>query len=277
MDLKNLETTSTLAIEAVYKSYWDIIPEKYKLVEKAQRQPDDFPPKPVKSTPLTYKGVEKLAEPENEKDDYEIYCEMLQGKRVLDLQPFYDPQLDFENRLHYKLAGIEYPKRNKPWFVITWNCNNGILKSSLTNRRFETASVRTLAEKNVKFDFIDSEMDVTLCFNSNNLQALFELQEIIRISRREKYTITAKPHSILTEFPVILQTIDTGNIAKSARDKSTLCNLTLTIRIEYPVIGNVQSTDGIGIIKEFHTEYDRPMGEGPNTHEVLARDIVKEE
>ena len=85
MDLKNLETTSTLAIEAVYKSYWDIIPEKYKLVEKAQRQPDDFPPKPIKSTPLTYKGVEKLAEPENEKDDYEIYCEMLQGKRVLDL------------------------------------------------------------------------------------------------------------------------------------------------------------------------------------------------
>ena len=34
MDLKNLECTSTYAIEAVYREYWHLIPEKYRILEK---------------------------------------------------------------------------------------------------------------------------------------------------------------------------------------------------------------------------------------------------
>lgn len=282
MDLKNLETTSTLAIEAVYRYYWNLIPEKYKLFEKPQRpreglNPLDFPRENTcKIKPLTYKDVEQKQNPTNDLlDDYTIYCQNLQKETKFNLQPFFDPQLDFENRLHYKLAGVNYPDRKNPWFIITWNCNNGILKSNLSNRRFDTATIETSTGEKVKCDFINTELDITLCFNSNDLQALFELQELIRIIQREKMAVETRPHTILGKIPISLDTIDTGNIAKATRDKSTLCSLTLTIRVDYPIIGNIQSADAIGIIKEFHTEYDKPNGEGPDNHEVLARDIIK--
>lgn len=284
MDLKNIETTSTLAIEAVYRAYWDMIPDKYKLKEKPQRprqgmypldmQEPNTKPYVQKSTPLTYKQVEQKEEPQ--KDDYEIYCDLLASEDKFDLQPFFDPQLDFENRLHYKLAGIGYPQRKNPWFIITWNCGYGILKSEISNRLFDTAAIKTPSGEQVKVDFINTQMDITLCFNSNDLQALFALQELIRVRQREKLVVYSPIHSIIGKFPVALDAIETGNIAKATRDKSTLCTLTLTVRIDYPVIGNIR-TDHINIIREFHTEYDKPNGEGPDNHEVLARDIVKEE
>jgi len=285
MDLRNLETTSTLAIEAVYKEYWSMIPEKYRIYERPQREDKPFPPEFYdrpniqKSTPLSYKQVEekgKPKEPEQE-NDYEWYCNCLNNKdKFFDLQPFFDPQLDFENRLHYKLVGVNYPDRRGPWFVITWNCGNGILKSDLTNRRLDTATVITPSGEKVKFDFIDTTMDLTLCFTSNNMQALFELQENIRINRREKCTVETRPHSILGKFNVILSLIDVGNITKMSKDKGSLCTLTVTFKLEYNVIGNVKLVNDIGIIERINMELDKPNGEGPDNHEVLARDIITE-
>ena len=52
--------------------------------------------------------------------------------------------------------------------------------------------------------------------------------------------------------------------------------MTLTFRVDYPVIGNVTPV-ATGIIKEIHVEYDRPNGEGSDNHEVLARDIIRDE
>lgn len=276
MDLKTLETTSSLAIEAVYKSFWDLIPEKYKLKEKAQRdfEKDERLSQDArlqKVKPLSYTDVEK--KDFNKVDEYEIYCSSLShSDRYFDLQPFFDPQLDFENRLHYKLAGIGYPDRYKTWFIITWNCGSGILKSTLTNRLLDTTTIETPTGEKVVCDFINTEMDVTLCFNSNNLQALLELQEVIRVSQREKQVIYTRLHSILGEIAVSLDLIETGNIAKASRDKSTLCTLTTTIHIDYPVIGNIRPEGGI--IKTIHAEYDRENGLGPDNHEVLARDII---
>ena len=289
MDLKNLETTTTMAIEAVYKEYWGIIPERYKLLEKSQRndhgtfnlqeyetQEEHVKPKIQKSTPLTYKKVEQIEDqflnPET-MNDYGWYCEQLKDKdQYFDLQPFYDPLLDFENRLHYKLVGVNYPDRKGPWFIITWNCGNGILKSSLTNRRFDTRTITTPGGEDVKFDFMDTELDVTLCFNSNSMQALFELQENIRIGRREKFVIDSRVHSVIGRFPVTVSLIDTGNIAKSSRDKGTLCNLTVTFRIDYPVIGNVRPTDG-SIIKVIRANEYR-MDEEQNRRELLGKDTI---
>ena len=186
MDLKNLETTSTYAIEAVYRDYWNYIPEKYRLQERAQRldhgtySEDSYEivkPKPKsKSTPLSYKEVEQKEEP---KSEYDRYCEAMNSNQWFDLMPFYDPLLDFENRMHYKLVGIDYPQRNKPWFVITWNCNNGLLNSSLTRRRFETTTITTPGGEDVKFDFINTDLDLTFAIYCNSMQALFELQEVI--------------------------------------------------------------------------------------------------
>ena len=289
MDLKNLETTTTMAIEAIYKEYWGIIPDRYKLLEKSQRnehgtydfneyqnQEEHKKPKVRKTTPLTYKKTEEVEEqflkPET-MNDYGWYCEQLKDKdQYFDLQPFYDPLLDFENRLHYKLVGVNYPDRKGPWFIITWNCNNGILKSTLTNRRFDTKTITTPGGDKVKFDFMDTELDVTLCFNSNSMQALFELQENIRIGRREKFVVDSRVHSIIGRFPVTVSLIDTGNIAKSNRERGTLCNLTTTFRIDYPIIGNVQSNNA-DIIKVIRANEYR-MDEDSRRKDLLGKDVI---
>ena len=283
MDLRNLETTSTYAIEAVYRDYWFQIPEKYRLLEKAQRPihgnydmeffenlPEHKKPNIQKTTPLSYRDVEK----QEEKDDYDAYCSLLNNKdQYFDLQPFFDPQLDFENRLHYKLTGINYPNRKNPWFIITWNCGNGLLKSSISNRRFDTADIEVQNGEKVKFDFINSDLDLTLCYTSNSLQALFELQEYLRVSRREKHVVNTRKHSILGSFPVSLFQFDTS-ISKMERAKSTLCTLTLSLKLNYIVIGNIRSAEQ-GIIKEIHAEIDE-NGSGVGNHVVLARDIINE-
>jgi hypothetical protein len=286
MDLKNFETTTTYAIQAVYMEYWRTIPERYRLLEKAQVPLKEKKPR-SKSKPLSYKEVEKEGEEfkEERSDMYERYCEMMNSEKWFDLTPFYDPQLDFENRLHYKIAEIEYPDRQKPWFIITWNMGNGLLKSSLTRRRFQTCSDKTPGGEDVTFDFINTDMDLTFAIYSNSLQALLELQENIIISKREKCTVTTATHSIIGKFPVSLDTID-STIAKLPRDKGTLCVLTLNVKIDFPIIGNVKYVKE-GIIKEIHSEIDgvvdiqSTINVTPETdvtaHVVLARDIITPE
>ena len=285
MDLKDFETTTTYAIQAVYTEYWNIIPEKYRLMEKAQVQlpnPDEYAEqqqqhKGKKETPLTYKKVEQEEYKDN--DLYTNYCKMLNSGNWFDITPFYDPQLDFENRLHYKLAGVDFPNRQKPWFIITWNFGNGILKSSLTRRRFESAVDKTPGGEDVMFDFMNTEMDLTLAIYSNTLQGLIELQENIMINRREKFCVDTQIHSVLGSFPVSVDTIE-STITKLPRDKGTLCVLTLNLKVDYPIIGNIRD------VKEIHLEVDSTvvkLGDIdvntaviPNTHEVLSRDIITE-
>ena len=289
MDLKDFETTTTYAIQAVYTEYWNIIPEKYRLMEKAQVQlsdPDEYAEqqqdKNKKETPLTYKKVEQQEYKDN--DLYTNYCKMLNSGNWFDITPFYDPQLDFENRLHYKLAGVDFPNRQKPWFIITWNFGNGILKSSLTRRRFESAVDKTPGGEDVMFDFMNTEMDLTMAIYSNTLQGLIELQENIMINRREKFCVDTQIHSVLGSFPVSVDTIE-STVAKLPRDKGTLRVLTLNLKVDYPIIGNVRDVK-TGIIKEIHMEVDSTvvkLGDIdvntaviPNTHEVLSRDIITE-
>lgn len=281
MDLRNLETTTTLAIEAVYKEYWNMIPERYRLLERAQRQRNDLPLNPhekpniPKSTPLTYKTVEEKEEPQD--DLYYKYCKSLENKDTyFDLQPFFDPQSDFENRVHYKLIGVNYENRRNPWFILTWNFGNGITTSDLTNRRLGTDVIETPTKEKVKFDFLDTNLNLSLCFTSNSLQALVELQENIRINRREKCTVESRTHSILGKFPVILSSIDVGNITKLTREKGTICTLTLSFKLEYIVIGNIKQVGDYEIIKQINMELDKPNGEGPDNHEVLSRDVITE-
>ena len=275
MDLKNFETTSTYAIQAIYLEYWKMIPERFRLNEKAQIQPEE-PRK--KETPLTYKKVEQT---EYKPDPYANYCEMLNAKRYFDITPFYDPQLDFENRLHYKIAGIDYPDREHPWFVITWNFGSGLLNSSLTRRRFQTCADYTPGGEKVTFNFMNVDMDITLAIYSNSLQALMELQENILIGQREKFTCETHTHSILGKFPVSVDTIG-SQVSKFTRDKSTLCMLTLNLKVDFPIIGNVRKADG-GRIEEIHLELDstyQPLHEEPSdptAHEVLSRDVINEE
>lgn len=294
MNLQNFESTSTYAIQACYLEYWKMIPERYRLLERAQDFPEtvpieEAPKRKQKVKPLTYKEVEQKQYEEDGEDHYEHYCNMLNSGKWFDLLPFYDPQLDFENRLHYKLANIDYPDRQKPWFIITWNFGNGILKSSLTRRRFQSASDYTPAGDPVTFDFLNTDMDLTFAIYSNSIQALFELQENILINRREKCTVQTLSHSVLGSFPVSLDTID-SSLSKLPRDKGTLCVLTLNLKIDYPIIGNVKIGEDLHVIKEIHLELDsRQFAIGdeeislhndiynPGEHEVLSRDVITEE
>ena len=94
--------------------------------------------------------------------------------------------LDFENRLHYKLVGVNYPDRKGPWFVITWNCGNGILKSDLTNRRFDTQQIITPGGDKVKFDFI---MEQQLTTNEKKEFLFSKFQSISKdIGEKDEFT-----------------------------------------------------------------------------------------
>lgn len=200
MDLKNLENTSTYAIEAVYRNFWEMIPSKYRLPE----------------------------------DD----------ERVKDMAPFYDPELSFDNRLHYKLTNVDYPKRANPWFVITWNAPEGILRQSLTQRRLASAVIEDEKGERYKFKFQLVELYLTFAIASNSLQAIFELQENIIIHRRDKVTCYTKEHPLLGKFPVSMNVIDSNQV-KLPRDKGTLCYLMMQARVDYPVIGMVERADGV--------------------------------
>ena len=290
MDLKNLETTSTYAIEALYREYWNIIPERYKLLERAQRPehgnyPEEYyenlPPSKRKQNtkPLTYADVEKHDDSKKDyntpETDYVTYCRELNKDQFFNFYPFYDPELNFENRLHYKLVGVSYPERNFPWYVITWNCGQGILGSSLTRRRFNTTVITTPGGDKVKFDFINADLDLTMAIYSNDMQALFELQENIIIGKREKYVVDTRPHSIIGSFPVSVDTIG-STLSKLSRDKGTLCQMMLNLKVDYPIIGNVRNITG-GIIEEIHMEVDKD-GTGPGPDQVVfGRNIINED
>jgi hypothetical protein len=200
MDLKDLENTSTYAIQAVYNKLWSMIPGKYRLPE----------------------------------DD----------EKIKEMAPFYDPELSFENRLHYKLTNVDYPKRAKPWFVITWNAPEGILRTSLSQRRLKSGRVTTKNGDNYKFKFQLVELYLTFGVASNSLQAIFELQENLIIHTRDKVTCTTNEHPLLGKFPVSMNVIDSNQV-KLPRDKGTLCYLMMQIRVDYPVIGLIESGDGI--------------------------------
>lgn len=171
---------------------------------------------------------------------------------IKDMNPFYDPELNFDNRLHYKLSGVEYPKRATPWFVISWNTPKGVMKSDLSNRRFDTAVFNT---KNGTFrgKFLTTNCQILFAITSNSMTALYELQENFLLKYREKMTCeTIHPHSALGKFPVSLNVLD-SDINKHSRDKGTLCYLTIDSRIEYPIIGMVNRVDG-GIIEKINSD-----------------------
>ena len=291
MDLKNLEGTSTYAIEAVYREYWNLIPEKYKLQERAQRNrpanfeediyvnlPEHQKPRTKSVTPLQYSDTEKREKPlegsEKIEQDYDNYVAHLKDKKTFfDVTPFYDPELNFENRLHMHLTNVDFPSRREPWFIITWNTNSGLLNSSLTRRRFSTTTIQAPNDKYYKFDFINTDMDLTMAIYSNTMQGLFELQENIIIGKREKAVVNTAKHSILGEFPVSMDIIN-SSLTKLPKDKGTLCVMNLNIKIDFPVIGNVQQVYN-GIIKEIHTEIDK-IGTGPENVYVYSRDIIDE-
>lgn len=173
-------------------------------------------------------------------------------RMIKDLSPFYDPELTFDNRLHYKLTNIDYPKRSEPWFVITWNPEYGLIRSTLTQRRFQTAVFDTRYGKK-RGKVIRAELTVNFGIVCNTMQGLFELQENFILKERDKIVCHTKPHSILGSFPVCLDVIDTTQ-SKLPRDRGTICYLFVNCRMDYPVIGLVE--DAVGVIEQIHSDID---------------------
>ena len=78
MDLKDFESTTTYAIEAVYRSYWELIPEKYKLKEKLQRwehgsYPTEYYENPEYGVKPQLKRVQGPLTPEKVEQEYSNY------------------------------------------------------------------------------------------------------------------------------------------------------------------------------------------------------------
>ena len=186
------------------------------------------------------------------------------------LEPFYDPELTFDNRLHYKLTNIAYPKRNQPWFIITWNTENGLLKSDLSQRRFQT-SVFDNGKNKYRCKFINTNLNINFGICSNTIQGLFELQENFILKLREKITCETKTHPILGKFIVSLNVLE-SNQNKLSRDQGTLCYLFLQCKIDYPIIGNVEKITS-GVIKQIHLETDKD-GTTEENKIVFSRDVI---
>ena len=259
MDLRNFETTSTYAMEAVYAAYYEIIPDKYR-VEDPLLSEQEHPHKPHPKHPISITEVNRIGLAKGIEYENEIY-------------PDYDPELNFSDRFHYRLSNIDYPKRANPWFIITWNFGKGLLKSSLTNRRFDSATCKNQDGDLFKFKFQNVDLDMTLALTSNSLQAAFELQENIIIGRRLQSVAYTRPHLVLGSFPVSFDAIE-SDITKYGRDKGTLCSVMLNLKLDFPIIGFVEKIKG-GIIKEIHSEVDK-LGTGPKNQYVYGRDIINE-
>lgn len=190
-------------------------------------------------------------------------------EEITRIDPFYDPELTFENRTQYRLSKIEYPKRAKPWYIITWNSDAGLLKSTLTQRRFETATF----EKDGKYydaDYINAELQVNFGVVSNSMSAIFEFQENYILKQREKqYIYTPKEHSILGSFPVSMDVLD-SNQQKLSRDKGTIAYLFLQCKVDYPVIGNVREVEPGRVIREIHNRVGSLNTMKLGTHDVIT-------
>lgn len=270
MDLRDFETTSTYAIEAVYRDYYNLIPEKYRIKDKVVEEHTN-PTNKTQKHPMSYRDVEKKGALSDSEyfysDDYES---------PYDLEPFFDPELSFSDRLHYKLTNVDYPKRATPWFVLTWNCGKGILKSSLSSRRFQTATCKDDEGKPFHFKFMNVDMDITMCYTSNSMQALFELQENIIVGRRLKAVVYTRPHTILGSFPVSIDVID-SDINKYSRDKGTLCNLMLSIKVDYPIIGMLEK-QGLGVIETINKDIFKldviPENSIQESHDTITEDTI---
>lgn len=174
---------------------------------------------------------------------------------IKDMTPFYDPELTFDNRMHYKLTNVEYPKRATPWFVITWNTENGLIKSDLTQRRFQSALDTLPDGDRVRFNFINTDLNINFGIVSNTMTGIFELQENFILKKRNKMVVYTKEHPILGSFPVSLDVIDSQQ-NKLSRDKGTICYLMVQCKIDYPIIGNVSKPNG-GIIETINYQINQ--------------------
>lgn len=223
MDLKDIESTSGYAIQAVYDKYWDLVPKNYRL-------PD-----------MTKIGF--------------------------DIRPYYDPELTFENRTQYKLTKVKYPERTDPWIIATWNTEQGVQKSELSNRRMKTMYTQNPDDEGFSdYRFSNAYMTLNMCFYSNSLMALLAFQENYQLKIREKDYAIAHGHSVLKDFSVALNTINT-NMVKLPRDKGTICYLFFQVTIDYPIIG--YSSDAYLIERITLDTYG-------SKNDLLTKDIITE-
>ena len=189
---------------------------------------------------------------------YQLFWEFIPEKyrltegdsSVLDLEPFYDPKLTFDNRLQYKLVKNGLPNRETPWFVITWNTDKGLLKSTLSSRRFQTTSIELPSGNRTSLKFINADMDVTLGIATNSMAAMFALQENILLKMREKMYVMSEPHSVVGPITVALDDVDSDQ-NKLDRDKGTLAYLFVRIKVDFPVFGYMKDVSK-NIIKEIN-------------------------
>lgn len=192
-----------------------------------------------------------------------------------DMEAFYDPQLSWDNRLAYDVSKVSYPNRATPWFVITWNTETGLLKSELTRRRFDSGIIELKNGTKVSCKFSNTELMMNICFTTNSMQALIELQECLRLNIREKCNVLTKPHSIIGPFYVSLNVMDT-QLNKMEREKGTLAYLLMQCRIDYPIIGFKKEIVS-GIIKHINYNNYSLFNDQLLTHdEIVAETDIEE-
>jgi hypothetical protein len=154
------------------------------------------------------------------------------------IQPFYDPELTFENRAQYKMAKIEAPERAEPWIIVTWNTEQGVEPAEAINRRFSTYKEVDNAQVN-SYKYREGSMTINFSCYSNSIGAILEFQENCYLKIRDKQVFEVVGHTVIDPMNVTLESLEM-TLHKLPRDKATLSYLFIRAKVSYPIIGNEQ-------------------------------------
>lgn len=155
---------------------------------------------------------------------------------------FFDQELTYENRLKYKASKIKYPDRKSPWLALMWN-KEGLQPADNHYRQYD---VRLNLEGNpVKGKACYVKLPMNIGVVSNTLTALDEFQEVFLLNVRPDDAALAVPHPIIEDFTVNLMDMNISSSIKLPRQEGTLCMSMLSVMLQYPVVGCIDTTTGV--------------------------------
>lgn len=165
---------------------------------------------------------------------------------------FFDQDLSFENRLHYKLAKLPFKDRKTPWVAIMWNVE-GLQPSDENFRRYDV-KLKAKDDKSLprKGKACLVKMPIVMSVVSNSMTALMEFEEVFLLNVRPEDMALSAEHPLLEEFTVNIMSNAITNMVKMPRTEGTLCYALVSANLQFPIIGAVSDNY---IIRTINTNY----------------------
>lgn len=190
---------------------------------------------------------------------------------------FFDQELSFENRLHYKIAKLPFKERKTPWIAIMWN-TDGLFPSDENYRRYDVKFAATDDESlPKKGKACLAKMPITLSVVSNSMTALMEFEEVYLLNVRPDDMALSTRHPILDEFSInIMNGAAPTNITKMPRSEGTLCYAMASVILQFPIVGVPKDQQIIRTIRADFRNYDTKEPMFDSKMIIIGGDITPE-